>query len=128
MFTQLNGYSLHIAGINEGLNRNIYKWYKEDGAFYKPLLKEVSFIGKKKKNDISIDNKNIAFIGVINGMSEGKLREFTTLLGVNGFESIDENTNYLLIGKEPNKEMVVKALKDGIAIITESEFIDLLGS
>lgn len=32
------------------------------------------------------------------------------------------------IGKEPNKEMVSKVLKDEIAIITESEFIDLLGS
>lgn len=124
-----NNYSFfHIVGISEGLNRNIYKWYKEDAAFYRPLLNEVSFIGKKKNNDISIDNKNITFTGVINGMSEGKLREFITLLGANGFESIDENTDYLLIGKEPNKEMVAKALKGGVAIITESEFIDLLGS
>lgn len=57
-----------------------------------------------------------------------KRKEFITLLGENGFESIDENTDYFLIGKEPNKETVAKALKDDIAIITESEFIDLLGS
>lgn len=118
----------HIAGISEGLNRNIYKWYKEDASFYRPLLKEISFICKKKNNTVSIENKNIAFTGVINGIRETKLKEFITLLGANGFESIDENTDYLLIGKEPNKEMVAKALKDGIAIITESEFIDLLGS
>lgn len=30
--------------------------------------------------------------------------------------------------KEPNKLMAAKALKGGVAIITESEFIDLLGS
>lgn len=45
-----------------------------------------------------------------------------------GLESIDENTDYLLIGKETNKETVVKVLKDGTAIITESEFMDLLCS
>lgn len=57
-----------------------------------------------------------------------KRKEFITLLGENGFESIDENTDYFLIGKEPNKEMVAKVLKDGVSIITKSEFIDLLGS
>lgn len=45
-----------------------------------------------------------------------------------GLRSIGMNTGYLLIGKEPNKEMVAKALKDGVVNITESEFIDLLGS
>lgn len=38
------------------------------------------------------------------------------------------DTDYLLIGKEPNKEMAAKALKGGVVIITESELIDLLGS
>lgn len=49
-------------------------------------------------------------------------------LGRMGLRSIGMNTSYLLTGKEPNKEMVAKALKDEIVIITESEFIDLLGS
>lgn len=57
-----------------------------------------------------------------------KRKEFITLLEENGFESIDENTDYFLIGKEPNKEMVAKALKGGVVIITESELIDLSGS
>ena len=59
-------------------------------------------------------------------MSGGKLKEFIRLLGANAFDVIDEDTDYLLIGKEPNRKLVAEALKKGIAMITESEFAGLL--
>ena len=59
-------------------------------------------------------------------MSGDKLKEFIRLLGANAFDVIDENTDYLLIGKEPNRKLVAEALKKGIAMITESEFVGLL--
>ena len=117
----------HISGVNEALHRNIYRWYKEDASFFKPLLNELSFVGKKKdSHSYDIDNKNIVYTGTINGMSGDKLKEFIRLLGANAFDVIDENTDYLLIGKEPNRKLVAEALKKGIAMITESEFAGLL--
>lgn len=118
----------HIAGINESLNKNIYTWYEEDKNFYQPLLKELAFIKKKKvdENKLDIDNKNIAYTGSINGLEGAKLKEFINLLGANAFDDVNESIDYLLIGREPDRKIIAKALKKGITIITESEFAELL--
>lgn len=63
---------------------------------------------------------------MINGMSGDKLKEFINLLGANAFDDVEEHIDYLLIGKEPDRKIIASALKGGIAIITESEFIKLL--
>ena len=80
----------------------------------------------KGNHSYDIDNKNIVYTWMVNGMSGDKLKEFIRLLGANAFDVIDENTDYLLIGKEPNRKLVAEALKKGIAMITESEFVGLL--
>lgn len=118
----------HIAGVSEGLSRNIYSWFKENHSFYEPLEKFLTFRSKKRNDSFEeeIINKNIAYTGCINNIAGDKLKELISLLGAVAFEDIDENTDFLLVGKNPDKIIVARALENGVAIITESKFIELL--
>ena len=121
----------HIANVSEGLNRSIYKWSadQEERKFFEPLLKEISFVGYKKKdltNNSTFDGANVVITGVIKNMNINESGELLSLLGANVSTIINEHTDYLIVGKNPDKVCISKALELNVQIITESVFLKLL--
>ena len=115
----------------QALNRNIYQWYenKAEERLWRPVLKEISFIGYQKgvgTEGNPFMNANIAVTGVVNGMNRNDLYELLRLLGANICDTVSKNTTYLIVGEKPGMKKLSAALSNGVDILTENHFSRML--
>ena len=124
----------HIEGISPLLEKNIYKWYKNEAEekLWRPVLNEVRFNERKHRSSSdkfsSFTDMNVVVTGTITGMTREKINEVLTLLGAIVSNSVSKNTDYLIVGAAPGGKKLSAAIKNGTKIITESQFLTLLES
>lgn len=121
----------HIEGISQALNRNIYQWYEneEEAKLWRPVLKEISFAGCRKKAGTEGNpfmNANVAVTGVVNGMNRNDFYELLKILGAIINDTVSKNTTYLIVGANPGKKKLSAALVNGVTIVTEGHFAKML--
>ncbi len=121
----------HIAGVSQGLSRNIYKWYEDEAEekLWRPVLKEITFKGQVPKigeGGNPFSKANVVVTGTVNGMNRKDIIELLTLLGANVQDSVTKNTTYLIVGESPGAKKLATALSFGTAIITEGHFAKML--
>ena len=122
----------HIEGISPLLEKNIYKWYKNEAEekLWRPVLNEVKFNERKHRSSgdkfSSFTDMNVVVTGTITGMTREKINEVLTLLGAIVSNSVSKNTDYLIVGAAPGGKKLSAAIKNGTKIITESQFLTML--
>ncbi len=123
----------HIEGVSQALNRNIYSWYadEEEQKLWRPVLKEITFIGHPVQIGTAGNpffNANVAVTGIVNGMNRRDVTELLTLLGAQVSDCINKNTTYLVVGENPGTKKLATALSYGIKILTEGHFAKMLAT
>ena len=127
-----DGFSFfHIEGISQTLSRNIYNWYADEAEekLWRPVLKEITFIGHAKKIGTAgnpYSNANVVVTGIVNGMSRKDITELLELLGATVTDTVTQNTTYLIVGENPGNKKLSAALTKGVKIITEGQFARML--
>ena len=121
----------HIEGISQQVEKNIRKWYEDphEEKLWRPVLREISFIGNQKEIGEAgnpFKNANVTVTGTVNGMNRKDLQELLMLLGAEVSEAVNKNTTYLIVGAEPGTEKLAAALSMGVKIITEGHFAKML--
>ena len=122
----------HIAGVSPALSKNIYSWYADEAEekLWRPVLKEITFVGQAAKTGVSgnpFANANVVVTGTVNGMNRKDITELLTLLGANVSDSVTKSTTYLIVGEAPGAKKLSTALSYGTKIITEGHFAKMLG-
>lgn len=125
----------HISGISRMLSDNILKWYKTEQRLWKPVLDEVNIraeaAGDSGKSGgkafTGLMNSTVVITGTINGMTRKQLTEVLSLMGATVSESVSKNTDLLIVGANPGGKKLGAAMQCGTKIITESQFIEMLG-
>ena len=129
-----DGFSFdHIAGISRRLSKNIHAWYEneEEGKTWRAVLREISLIGNAKEVGESgnpFKNANVVVTGSVNGMNAEDLSELLSILGAVTQDTVSKNTNYLIVGADPETEKLSAALMNGVKIITEGHFARMLSN
>lgn len=121
----------HIDGVSQALSRNIYGWYgnKTEEKLWRPVLKEITFIGRKAavgESGNPFANAGVAVTGTVNGMNRRDIAELLKLLGAEVSDTVTKNTTYLIVGERPGAEKLSAALAYGTAIVTERHFARML--
>jgi DNA ligase (NAD+) len=99
--------------------KNINVMVKFSKAGVKPQKKEIV-------ENMPLQGKSFVFTGTMEGMGRNEAKTLVENLGGMIHSSVTKNTTYVVAGKEPGSKLD-KAKSSGIKILTEDEFLKLIG-
>ena len=121
-WTELNDFgSVMARNINEFFENNIGDVYS--------LAKEFNFIVPEKVEvkDNPFVGKSICVTGKLNHFSRDSINTKIVELGAKAASSVSSKTDYLVTNEASGSSKYKKAIELGIAIITEDEFLNMIG-
>ena len=121
----------HIDGFGESMNNSLHKWLSENHIMMEELTKEFTF-KKEKNNSSSVDllsNMVFAITGSLHFFrNRSDIQNTIEKYGGKFSETINKRTTMLInndINSKSSKNIKAKTM--GIKIITEKEFINMIG-
>ncbi len=129
-FTQLKDFG-------EIMNNNLHNWYKdnEEGKLWKGLISILEFEkeGDEAKMEIKgingvFEGKKIYCTGQFESYKKNDLKEIVERNGGKFASGYAKSLDMLVEGKLKSSTKVQKAFKDGVCVISEDEFLEMVGS
>lgn len=121
-FTELDdfGYTMH-----DNIHTYLYNHISE----MRELAKEISFIIDEKTTVVNnaLTGKTICVTGKLNHFTRDSINEKIISLGAKTAGSVSKKTDYLVTNESSGSSKYKKAVELNIPIITEDEFIKMLG-
>jgi len=119
---------MSVENIGEVVSKSIYDWFRNEynKKFIKKLLAKVKV--KKyvlEKTSKKLAGKKFVLTGALDSMSREMAKEKIRQLGGEVMESVSQNTDFVVKGKDPGSKFN-KAKELGIKIIDEKEFLNML--
>ena len=117
---------LQLPGIGEVVAKSIYHWFRnEKNQQLLQKLKKAQVTYHKQQSSSLLRGKSFVITGSLTSMSRSEAKEKIRLLGGKASSSVSKDTDYLVAGENPGQKYQ-QALKNGVKIINEGEFIRLL--
>ena len=118
-----------LADIGDKTSANITKYLTENEAEIVDLASEMRFIVPKKIEVIEnpFSGKTLCVTGKLNHFTRDSINAKIVELGAKAAGSVSKNTNYLITNEASGSSKYKKAVELNIPIITESEFIEMIG-
>ena len=118
-----------LEDIGEKTSTNITKYLTENEEEIVDLASEMRFVVPKKievkKNPFS--GKTLCVTGKLNHFSRDSINAKISELGAKAAGSVSKNTDYLITNEASGSSKYKKAVELNIPIITEQEFLNLIG-
>ena len=120
-----------IEGIGEKVAQSIYKWFKDKNNI--DLLKRlekggVLFVNQRiisSAKAAAVKGKTFVLTGSLSNLTRDEAKDKIRALGGNISNSVSKNTDYLVAG-ESSGSKYEKAVKLGVKILDEKEFLKLI--
>ena len=129
-----DGYNFtQLEDFGETLHNNITQWFREESNIKLwEGLKEIMVMEKTNESTVTTATEN-PFLGktvVATGALENFTRDGINMkllsLGAKPGSSVSKNTDYLIAGEKAGSKLT-KARELGVTVLTESEFLELIG-
>ncbi len=116
-----------IPDIGEVVAESIYKWFqsKQNQKLVDDLLKAGVEIQPPPKIGKKLKGKTFVLTGTLESMTRAEAQKKIRMLGGNPSSSVSQNTDYLVVGKEPGSKLE-QAKKLGVKVIGEKEFLKMM--
>lgn len=116
-----------VSGIGPVVAQSVYDWFsdKNNVRFLGKLIKAGVKIINQKLHVGKLSGKTFVFTGTLDSIERNMAKEKVRDLGGETSESVSSKINFVVAGKEPGSKLD-KAVKLGIKIINEKEFLDLI--
>jgi len=117
----------NIEGIGEIVAKEIHNWFRdeENEKLLDRLLKEIN-IEKIKKENTKFQGKTFVLTGSLSSFSRDEVKEKIKSQGGNISSSVSKNTDYVVAGEDPGSKYD-KAIELGVKVLSEDEFLKMLG-
>jgi DNA ligase (NAD+) len=118
-----------LADIGDKTARNITKYLIENEEEIVDLATEMKFIVLKKAEVVNnlFSGKTLCVTGKLNHFTRDSINAKITELGAKSAGSVSKNTDYLITNEASGSSKYKKAIELNIPIITEQEFLNLIG-
>jgi DNA ligase (NAD+) len=118
-----------VPGIGEVIGQSIINYFNVKRN--RKLIGNLKEIGLKFKTGIKIatgplKGKTVVFTGEMKSMTRDEAQDMTRRLGGHPSSSVSAKTDIMVAGAEPGSKYE-KAQKLGVKILTEKEFLELIG-
>lgn len=120
----------NIRDIGNVVARSIYNWFR--GDYNMKLLGKFEKVGVKIQNQESTQKSSklagliFVFSGRLDSISREKAEEIVRENGGNTSSAVSKETGFLIAGEEPGSKYN-KAKQLGVKIISEKEFLNMIG-
>lgn len=119
-----------IEGIGPIVARGIREWFAnaENKKLVGRLKKNLSIVSEKAASSArgKLAGKTFVLTGTLESMSREEAKEKLRKLGASVSGSVSKKTDYLVAGEEAGSKLD-KAQELGVAVLTEAEFLKLVG-
>ena len=125
-----NNYNwVDLQDIGDKTSANITKYLAENDAEIVDLASEMMFIIPKKTEtkENPFMNKTLCVTGKLNHFTRDSINEKITELGAKAAGSVSKKTDYLITNEQSGSSKYKKAVELNIAILTEQEFLNMIG-
>ena len=118
-----------IEGIGEKTANSIKEWLDDNYMEVFDLCKELEFIADEKKTvtENPFNGKTLCVTGKLNHFTRDSINVKIAELGAKAAGSVSKNTDYLITNEASGSSKYKKAVELNIPIITEDEFLKMLG-
>ena len=118
-----------LQDIGEKTASNITKYLMENEAEIVDLASEMNFIvsTKVEVKENPFSGKTLCVTGKLNHFTRDSINAKITELGAKAAGSVSKNTNYLITNEQSGSSKYKKAVELNIPIITEQEFLKMIG-
>lgn len=120
----------NILNVGEVVAQSIFEWFANKNN--REFLQRIKNLGVEPKAVIlnnkqrKLANKTFVLTGGLENLTRAEAKEKIRDLGGNISESISQETDYVVAGREPGSKLT-KARKLGLRIIDEKELLKILG-
>lgn len=118
-----------LDDFGDTMNNSIYDYMRNNFTMVEELAKEMNFV-LPEKHSISTNpfsGTSICVTGKLNNFTRDSINEKITSIGAKTVGSVSKKTNYLITNEASGSSKYKKAVELGILIITEEEFLKMLG-
>ena len=118
-----------LDDIGPTMAKNINEFFDNNFSSVFELAKEFNFIKPEQKN-VSNDlfnGKSICVTGKLNHFTRDSINEKIVSLGAKAASSVSKKTDYLVTNEASGSSKYKKAVELNVPIITEEEFLKMLG-
>ncbi|MDO8752221.1 MAG: BRCT domain-containing protein, partial [Candidatus Wolfebacteria bacterium] len=120
-----------IPDVGPKVAESIYAWFHDERNV--KLLEKLEKAGVKiktqdlgKRTQGKLQGKTFVFTGGLSTMSRDEAKEKARAFGADISESVSKKTDYVVAGSEPGSKYE-KAKKLGVSLLSEKEFLKMLG-
>lgn len=118
-----------IDGFGEMMGKNLDQYFCEHFDEMDQLAKEMDFVIPQKRavSDNVFVGKNVCVTGKLLTFTRDTINEKIASLGAKAVSSVSKTTDYLITNEASGSSKYKKAIELGIPIITEQEFLRMIG-
>ena len=126
---------MSIEDFGETTAMSVYSYFQDEDniRLFKELLQIVNIIGKEGKQEVNntdgiFANCKIYATGKFSNYKKDELKQIIESLGGEFTSGYAKSLNYLVEGSLKSSSKVDKAIKDGIPVLSEDEFMRMIGN
>ena len=118
-----------LSDIGEKTSSNIANYLAENEAEIVDLASEMRFVVPKKieVKENPFSGKTVCVTGKLNTFTRDSINAKIAELGAKSAGSVSKNTDYLITNEASGSSKYKKAVELNVSIITEQEFLNLIG-
>ncbi|MCE9643954.1 NAD-dependent DNA ligase LigA [Candidatus Parcubacteria bacterium] len=121
---------LAISGIGEVVAESLLSWFADSEHVHglDTLLSRVTVVrgAEARRGDQRLAGKTVVLTGTLPTLTRDEAKERVRLAGGELSSSVSSKTSYVVAGEEPGSKFD-KAVELGVPILSESDFLKLLG-
>lgn len=118
-----------LEDIGEKTSQNITKYFTDNLEEVTSLAAEMRFVQRESK--VIVDNpfsgKTLCVTGKLNHFTRDSINTKISELGAKAAGSVSKNTDYLITNEQSGSSKYKKAVELNVPIITEDEFLNMIG-
>lgn len=121
-----------IRDIGEVIAQSVFEYFKDENNLnlisnLKELGLNMEFLGKETQENILFSGKTFVLTGSLESITRNDAKEKIEILGGKTTDSVTGKTDVVIVGSNPGSKYE-KALKLGITIWNEAEFLEKMGA
>lgn len=119
----------YLDDFGQKTSDNINQWWEDqpEAIYFLPTELEFEEVEKKAIADNPFTGKTLCVTGKLNHFTRDSINEKIVVLGAKAAGSVSKKTDYLITNEQSSSSKYKKAVELGIPVITEEEFLKMIG-
>jgi len=125
-----NGYDFtQLEDFGEVMNQSLHDWWESKDPMAALLPLEMNFIVQEKQEITNnpFNGKSLCVTGKLNHFTRDSINDKIVTLGAKAVGSVSKKTDYLITNEASGSSKYKKAVELNIPILTEDEFLQMIG-